>query len=188
MMAVQLQRWRFTVEDYHRMGEAGIFGEDGGEDARVELIEGEIVVMSPIGDPHVGCINSYNELLVGIPGKTWIVSIQNPIRLSNHSEPQPDIVLIRRDYGGGVPGATEVFLVIEVSDTTLRYDRNVKLPLYAAAGILEVWSTDLNGGRIVRFSDPRDGRYQAVAYARRGETMASLVLPAITIAVDDVMP
>jgi Uma2 family endonuclease len=144
-------------------------------------------VMSPIGDPHVDCTNAYNELLVSVPGKTWVVSIQNPIRLSNHNEPQPDIALVRRGYGGGVPGAADVLLVIEVSDTTLRYDRNVKLPLYAASGIPEVWITDLKGGRVVRFSDPREGRYEIVAHARRGETMASLVLPAIAIAVDDVI-
>jgi Uma2 family endonuclease len=187
-MAVQMQHWRFSVEDYHRMAEIGIFGEDGGEDARVELIEGEIVVMSPIGGKHAHTTNQFNRRLVRQVGDDFVVSVQNPIRLTDYSEPQPDLAVIRdRDYRGETPPAADVLLVIEVSDTTLSNDRNVKVPLYAAAGIPEAWIADLKGGRIVRFSEPREGRYQVVAHARRGETMASLVLPTISIAVDDVI-
>ncbi len=188
-MAIEVQRWLFTVEDYHKLGRDGFFGEDGGEDARLELIEGEIVVMSPIGGKHTHCINQFNRRLVRLVGDGFLVSVQNPVRLANDTEPQPDLAVVRdRDYGDRNPGPGDVLLLVEVSDSTLRYDRDVKLPLYAAAGIPEVWLADFKGARLLRFSDPRDGRYQAIAEARRGETLTSLALPAVAIAAADVLP
>lgn len=179
-MAEQMQQYRFSVEEYHRMGEAGIFDED----SRVELIGGQIIVMSPIGDPHIDCVNNYNDLLTSIPGKSWIVSVQNPIRLAIDSEPQPDLALIRRGYGGGAPTATDILVLIEVSDSTLRFDRRVKVPLYAAAGIREVWITDLKAQRVICYSEPRDGQYQMVTQIRRGERLTSRYEPEITIDTD----
>lgn len=176
-MAEQLQHYRFSVEEYHRMGEAGIFDED----SRVELIGGQIIVMSPIDDPHIDCVNIYNDLLTSIPGKCWIVSVQNPIRLSVDSEPQPDLALIRRSYGGGAPVATDILVSIEVSDSTLRFDRRVKVPLYAAAGVREVGVTDLKAQRVICYSEPRDGQYQMVTRIRRGERLTSHNEPAITL-------
>jgi Uma2 family endonuclease len=137
-MAEQMQHYRFTVEEYHRMGKVGIIAAD----SRVELIRGQIVVMSPIGDLHFKCVNSYNKVLMTLPLQAWEVSVQNPIRLADDSEPQPDIALLPIDYDGGIPTPEHVLLVIEVSDSTLAYDRRVKVPLYAAAGIPEVWITD----------------------------------------------
>ena len=179
-MAEQMQQYRFTVDEYHRMGEAGIFDED----ARVELIGGQIIVMSPIGEPHSRCVNNYTEELVSIPGRTWRLSVQNPIHLGGHSEPVPDITLVPRDYMVGNPTAEHIMLVIEVSDSTLRSDRRVKVPLYAAAGIREVWITDLKGSRVICFSELHDGHYQVVTQVRRGERLTSRYEPAITLDTD----
>ena len=127
----QLTRWRFTVHDYHRMGEAGILQEDD----RVELIEGELVQMTAIGTRHFSCVNRLNRLLVMNVRDEAVVSVQNPVRLNEYTEPQPDATVIRpRDYRESLPMPEDVLLLIEVSDTTLAYDRGVKLPLYARSG------------------------------------------------------
>jgi Uma2 family endonuclease len=139
---MEVKRRRFTVHDYHRMGEAGILHEDD----RVELIEGELVEMTAIGTRHFSCVNRLNRLLVMHVGDDAIVSVQNPVRLNEYNEPQPDLTVIRpRDYLESLPKPEDVLLLIEVSDTTLAYDRGVKLPLYARAGIREVWIVDLLG-------------------------------------------
>ncbi len=131
--AAQPAQRRSTVADYERMGEAGILHEND----RVEPINGEIVEMSPIGAPRVTCANRFNRLLVQQFGARATVSVQNPVRLSGDSEPQPDFAVLRDPDFSGVPSAADVLLVTEVFDTTLPYDRRVKLPLYAAAGISE---------------------------------------------------
>ncbi|CAA9582307.1 MAG: COG1355, Predicted dioxygenase [uncultured Thermomicrobiales bacterium] len=182
--AARVERRRFTVEEYHRMAEAGILGEDD----RVELIDGEIVQMSPIGGPHMRCVNRFNNLLVPQVGPGLSVSVQNPVRLSNRNEPQPDLAVLRDAAGAdAVPLAAEALLVVEVADTSLRYDREVKLPRYAAAGIPEAWLADLPGERLERHSDPRDGAYTRVVVARRGETLVSTVLPGLEIPVGAVL-
>jgi Uma2 family endonuclease len=175
---------RFTVDEYHRMGETGILGPHD----RVELIAGEIVTMSPIGGRHMGRVNTLAEQLADLVRADALVSVQNPIRLADYSEPQPDIALLRRDASrDAVPTVLDVILVIEVADSSLDYDRNVKLPLYAAAGIPEAWLVNLPGEMIERYSDPRDGIYRLIARARRGETLASTVLPALVLPVDAVL-
>jgi Uma2 family endonuclease len=132
---MEVKRRRFTVHDYHRMGEAGILHEDD----RVELIEGELVEMTAIGTRHFSCVNRLNRLLVMHVGDDAIVSVQNPVRLNEYNEPQPDLAVIRpRDYKESLPMPEDVLLLIEVSDSTLAYDRGVKLTLYARAGIREV--------------------------------------------------
>ncbi len=114
--------------------------------------------------------------------------MQNPIRLAGGSEPQPDLALVkRRRYRQTHPTAADVLLVIEVADTSLAYDRTVKLPLYAEAGVAEAWLIDLVNDTIERHTDPRGGRYRQVAIAGRGESLASTVLPAVAIAVDAVL-
>jgi Uma2 family endonuclease len=183
-MAEQMQHYRFTVEEYHRMGEVGIIAAD----SRVELIGGQIIMMSPIGDLHFKCVNSYNKVLMTLPLQTWQVSVQNPIRLANDAEPQPDIALLPLDYAGGIPTPEHVLLVIEVSDSTLAYDRRVKVPLYAAAGIPEVWITDLKGERVLCFSEPHDEHYQVITQVRRGEQLTSRYLPTLTFAIDRILP
>jgi Uma2 family endonuclease len=180
----QLTRRRFTVHDYHRMGEAGILHEDD----RVELIEGEIVEMTPIGTRHFSCVNGLTRLLVVNVGDAAIVSVQNPVRLTEHTEPQPDLTAIRpRDYRESLPMPEDVLLLIEVSDTTLAYDRGAKLPLYARAGIQEVWIVDLPGETIGRYTRPSADGYRTSKRVRRGEVIESTMLPGPAIRVDAVL-
>jgi Uma2 family endonuclease len=180
----QLTRWRFTVHDYHRMGEAGILHEDD----RVELIEGELVEMTAIGTRHFSCVNRLTRMLVMSVGDEAIVSVQNPVRLNEYTEPQPDLTVIRlRDYRESLPGPEDVLLLIEVSDTTLAYDRGMKLPLYARAGIREVWIVDLPGETIERYTDPSEEGYRRADRLRHGQTLESISLPGLTPSVDEVL-
>jgi Uma2 family endonuclease len=179
----QLTRWRFTVHDYHRMGEAGILHEDD----RVELIEGELVEMTAIGTRHFSCVNRLTRMLVMNVGDEAIVSVQNPVRLNEYNEPQPDVTVIRpRDYRESLPMPEDVLLLIEVSDTTLAYDRGVKLPLYARAGIREVWIVDLAGEAIERYTDPLEESYRGADRLRRGQRLESIPLPGPTPSVDEI--
>ena len=180
----QVTRRRFTVHDYHRMGEVGILHEDD----RVELIEGDLVEMAAIGTRHFTCVNGLNRLLVRNVDDEAIVSVQNPVRLNEHTEPQPDLAVIRpRDYRLSLPGPEDVLLLIEVSDTTLAYDRNVKLPLYARAGIREVWIVDLAGEVIERHNYPSPDGYRSLQRARRGQSIESSALPDLSLTADDVL-
>jgi len=182
--AQEIVRRRFTVHDYHRMGEAGILHEDD----RVELIEGEIVEMAAIGTRHFTCVNQLNRLLVRGVGDAAIVSVQNPVRLDEHTEPQPDLTVLRvRDYRESLPMPEDVLLLIEVSDTTLAYDRGVKLPLYARAGIREVWIVDLVGEVIERHTDPSADGYRGFNKVRRGGKIESAVLPELAFHVETVL-
>ena len=155
--AVSVTKHRFTVEEYHKMGEAGIFDEND----RVELIEGEVVEMAAMGDRHVECVMRLNRLLSRwafletseetsvAEEETLFVSPQSSLRVSGYGEPQPDLVLLRRREGrAGTPIPEETLLVVEVADTSLAYDRQRKLPLYAAAGIPEAWLVDLTEDRL----------------------------------------
>lgn len=179
----ELTRWRFTVHDYHRMGEAGILHEDD----RVELIEGELVEMTAIGTRHFSCVNRLTRMLVMNVGDEAIVSVQNPVRLNEYNEPQPDVTVIRpRDYRESLPMPEDVLLLIEVSDTTLAYDRGVKLPLYARAGIREVWIVDLAGEAIERYTDPLEESYRGADRLRRGQRLESISLPGPTPSVDEI--
>jgi Uma2 family endonuclease len=155
-------RHKLTVDDYHRMAEAGILGEDD----RVELIDGEIIDMAPIGQDHAATVNKLNRALVMAFGDRAIVSVQNPVRLNRFNEPQPDFAVFRpRDdfYAAGErPTAAETLLVIEVADSSLRYDRTVKLPLYARSGIVEVWIVDLRHRRVDVHCSPAGDGYTTV--------------------------
>jgi Uma2 family endonuclease len=181
---MEVKRRRFTVHDYHRMGEAGILHEDD----RVELIEGELVEMTAIGTRHFSCVNRLNRLLVMNVGDEAIVSVQNPVRLNEYNEPQPDVTVIRpRDYRESLPMPEDVMLLIEISDTTLAYDRGVKLPLYARAGVSEVWIVDLPGETIERYTDPSGEGYRGADRLRRGQRLESISLPSLTPSVDEVL-
>ena len=185
-MAVQLLKRLFTVAEYHRMAEAGILGEDD----RVELIEGEIVKMAPIGIRHAACVRRLNRVFSGRVGERAIVDVQNPVRLGGHSEPQPDVVLLRPRadlYGVSHPGPEDVLLIVEVAETSAEDDRAVKVPLYARSGIPEVWLVDLAEGQIEVFRHPSPQGYQEVRTVRRGEALAPLTLPEIGLAVDAVL-
>ena len=184
-MAVRILRRAFDVHEYHRMAEAGILDEDD----RVELIEGEIVQMSPIGSRHQGCVNRLARLLFEFAGRDYVVHVQGPVRLNERSEPQPDLALLkpRSDfYSDRHPTPEDVLLLIEVSETSADYDREVKLPLYAGAGIAEVWIVDLGARTIEVCADPRRNAYETVTAARRGETVASPSVPEFSLRVDDI--
>ena len=183
-MRIAIERYQFTVSDYERMGEIGILTEDD----RVELIAGEIVRMSPIGHRHVGCVNVLVDLLADVVRREAVISVQNPIRLSDDSQPLPDIALVRRDtFSHKVPAASEVLLVIEVADSSREYDRTTKLPRYAAAGIPEAWLVDLANDVIERYSEPHNRNYRAAMFAHVGESLTSTVIPALTISADLVL-
>ncbi|MDQ2806850.1 MAG: Uma2 family endonuclease [Chloroflexota bacterium] len=179
-------RWRFTVTQFERMGETGILHEDD----RVELIEGEIIAMCAINSPHLGCVNRLNSLLMRQANEQMTVSIQNPVRLSRRSEPQPDVTVLhwRADgYGSAMPTAADVLLLIEVSDSTLAYDRQVKLPLYAQADIAEVWIVNLNDNMVEIHTDPRGSTYQQKRTIRVGESITPTLLPDLTLVVADIL-
>ncbi|MDQ2783794.1 MAG: Uma2 family endonuclease [Chloroflexota bacterium] len=178
-------RRRFTVAEYQRMGEVGIFTEDD----RVELIEGEMYQMSPIGIRHARCVNRLTVILSRHLEPDMLPNVQNPIYLPGENAPQPDLAIVRdRDSGDDLwPTPADILLVIEVSDSTLAHDRGTKLPLYAAAGIAEAWIVDLAAATVERHTDPRDGLYRLVASARPGESLASTVLPALAIPVADIL-
>lgn len=156
-----IRRHRLTVEEYYRMGEVGILAPD----ARVELVEGEIIDMPPIGSRHAGTVDQLTHLLAKTVGDEAIVRVQSPVRLDEYSEPEPDVTLLRPRadfYKSSHPVARDVLLLIEVAESTLRYDLEVKVPLYARHGISEVWVVDLEHGRLARYRDPRDGEYTEV--------------------------
>ncbi len=177
-------RRRFTVAEYLRMGEVGILAAD----ERIELLAGEILQMSPLGVRHARCVNRLNRILNRRTGPDMLVSVQNPVYLPGESALQPDLAIVRdRDPGDLWPTLADIVLVIEVSDSTLVYDRRIKLPIYAAAGIAEVWIVDLAAETVERHTDPRNGAYRLVASARPGESLASTVLPALAIPVADIL-
>ena len=155
------RRHRLTVADYYRMGEAGILAPD----ARVELIDGEIIDMPPIGSPHAGSVNHLVKLLAQAVGDHAVLLVQNPVVLGDHSSPQPDLALARPRadfYASGHPQPGDLMLVVEVADTSLRFDRDDKIPLYARHGIPEVWLVDLKARRLVRYRNPQQGAYALI--------------------------
>ena len=173
----------FTVSEYERMGEAGMFPPE----ARVELIEGEIIEMSPIGSRHAACVRLLSRALNQQIGKNALVSTQNPIRLSDLSEPQPDVALLkfRQDYyRSGHPEPDDVLLVIEVAETTVHYDRHVKMPLYVRAGIAEALLFNLPEDRVEYFARPEMGMYQVNRVLNRGERFESTNVPGLTLDIE----
>lgn len=178
---------RFTADEYERMGELGILDED----ERIELIDGEIIEMSPIGVRHARCVSNLTELLVVQlislnANQRYQVWSQNPIRLSGRTRPQPDVAFVRRRHSANLPTAKETLLVIEVADSSLDYDRNEKFPRYAAAGIAEAWLVDINVGIIERHTEPGAEGYGIVTPFRVGEVITSVVLPGLAVPVAEV--
>ena len=176
----QTHRWLFTVDDYQRMGETGILHEDD----RVELIEGEIVAMPPIGSPHGGRVNRLTRILTDAVGDSAVVAPQNPIVLGIRSEPEPDIALLRPRpdfYADAHPVAADVLLLIEVADSSLQYDLNVKVPLYARQGIPEVWVVDIAHRQVLRFSRPEGGAYRAQGPINLKDPITLPGLPGCTV-------
>ena len=185
-MSVQLQKHVFTVDEYYLMAQGGVFAQDD----RLELIEGEVIEMSPIGKHHAGCVKRLNKLLNRIVGALAIVSVQDPISIDDFSEPQPDLALLkpRADfYSNSHRTPADVWVVIEVADTSVDYDRSVKLPLYARAGIPEAWMIVLPKDLIEVHSQPKNGKYQKVQRLRRGKTVVLSSLAGLSFKVDDVL-
>jgi Uma2 family endonuclease len=182
-------RHRFTVEEYHLMGEAGIFSEDD----RVELIDGEVIEMAAIGKRHIESVMRLTRLLsrwaFGAGEVGLFVSVQNPLALADDGEPQPDLVLVRRHAGRtGAPSPEEALLVVEVADTSLAYDRDTKLPLYAGAGIPEAWLIDLNSDEIEVHSEPGPRGYGKVVRFGREERVISATLPNLAFDATEALP
>jgi Uma2 family endonuclease len=185
-MAVEPRRYRFTRDDYHRMARTGILKPD----ARVELIDGEIIEMSPIGNRHMAAVDRLNGLFTPRVVGAAIVRVQGSIALGDDGEPEPDLVLLRyRDDFYGTTDATEeaVLLVVEVADTSERYDRRTKAPLYARYGIPELWIVDLNRDWVTRHLDPTPNGYATTRVFRRGESLSPLAFPDLVVAVDDIL-
>ena len=173
-------RHRLTVAEFYRMADVGILTEQD----RVELIEGQIVDMAPIGSQHIAAVNVLNRRLVMAVGARATVSVQNPVQLSNRSLPQPDFALLRPradDYRHAPPQADEVLLVVEVSHSTLSYDRDAKLPLYAYCGIREVWIVDVAANWIDVYRTPVSDAYTVVSRVERSGTLDVEALPGVAI-------
>lgn len=185
-MAMPLAVRRFTVDEYHRMGEAGVFHEAD----RVELIHGQVVQMTPIGPGHSGCVGALTMRLTRRVGDAALVWVQNPLDLGAYDEPQPDLALLRPqpgEYRKAHPRATDVLLVIEVADTSLGYDRQTKLPMYAAAGVPEAWLVALPAETIEVCTDPGPDGYRVTRRVHRGETLHPTLLPGVEMSADEIL-
>jgi Uma2 family endonuclease len=179
-MSVQIVRRHFNVTEYYRMAAAGVLREDD----RVELIEGEIVEMNPIGSRHAACVGRLTKLLERTAGDSSIVWVQNPVQVNDYSEPLPDVALLKpRDdfYAQANPQAADVFLIIEVADSSVEYDRDIKIPLYAQAGVAEVWLVNLPKEMIEIYSQPLEGNYREIHLVKRGESLSAKSIPNLTI-------
>ncbi len=183
---IQVSRYSFTVAEYERMGQFGIFSEDD----RVELVCGEIIDMSPIGERHAACVATLTQLITLRLRLSALVWAQNPIVLDDYSEPQPDLAILKPrgdNYRTSKPAPDDVLVVIEVSDSTLEYDRKVKMPLYAGAGIPEAWLVNLPEERIEVYSDPAGGEYQTARAYARGRRLQSQTLASLRLSVSKIL-
>jgi Uma2 family endonuclease len=176
----------FTVDEYLRMIEFGILTKND----HVELIRGEVIDRMTIGDPHAACVTRLGRSLHARVGDFALVRVQCPIRLAD-SRPEPDVSLteLRDDYyASGAPLPPDVFLVVEVADSSIDIDREEKRPLYAQAGIAEYWIVNLNDDTVEVCRQPRpDGTYANVQTKRRGDRLDFVALPGVTLAVDEIL-
>jgi hypothetical protein len=181
-----LSRHRFDVDEYHAMVRAGILMEGD----RIELIDGELVEMHTIGSRHLACVIRLNHLLVPPLAGRARVSIQGSMRLDRYSEPEPDVLVLRPradDYASAHPGPADVLLAIEVADTSLAYDRTVKLPLYARAGIAEVWIVDLEARAVEVHREPSADGYRHFEHVREGQIVPA-AFPDLELELADILP
>jgi Uma2 family endonuclease len=184
-MTVQSVRRRFTIDDYHKMIDAGILQEDD----RVELLDGEIHNMSPVDAVHAAKVKRLNQLLLQWFGDRVIVSVQDPIQLNDYSEPQPDLAVLRwRDdfYEQHHPTPNDILLLIEVANTSASSDRTEKLPRYAAAGIPEVWIVNIKRRVIEQYTQPDGDEYVNRKMVRRGVVTTNCISPGLELSIDQI--
>ncbi len=182
-----IRRHSFTVDEYYAMAQIGVLKQTD----RVELIHGEIIDMTPIGNEHSGIVDQLAQFLHEATRKQAIVRVQNPIRLNTASEPQPDLILLRPRsdfYRKGHPRPQDALLLIEVADSSLDFDRNIKIPLYAAAGIPEVWIVNLTGKSLEVFRNPANGQYIQTQTLKAPASIASLAFPDHALSLAELFP
>ena len=175
-----LQRRKLSVDEFHRIGDAGILGEDD----RIELIEGEMIEMAPIGTRHLAKVNRLSRMLALAAGEHAIVSTQNPILLPPRSEPQPDIALLKPstdDYETRLPTAKDILLLVEIADVTIAYDRDVKIPLYAQHAVPEVWLFDIQARASTIYRRPSARGYRQIVTASRNASISPQALPSVSV-------
>ncbi|MGI8984406.1 MAG: Uma2 family endonuclease [Acidimicrobiales bacterium] len=185
-MAIGPVRYLFSVDEYEQMGRTGVLDPE----LRLELLDGEIIEMAPIGPEHSSCVMRLTWLFISRLGTRMVLSPQNPVRLFPRSEPQPDIVLLRGgmdQYHHRLPTATDVLLVVEVAKSSLALDRTVKLPIYARQGIPEVWIVDLDGEAVEVYRQPGPDGYAELARVERGGTVSPAAFPDLTLTADEIL-
>lgn len=185
-MALQLNRRRFTVDEYHRMSEVGVLAPE----ERVELLDGEVVKMGPIGAPHAGCVRRLDRLFQQRFGDVALVSVQTPTVADEYSEPEPDLMLLRQReefYSAFHPKPEDILLLIEVADSSLAKDRRVKMPLYARDGVEEAWIVDLVHQRLLVYRVPEPTGYAVLPTLSRGESISPLAFPDRQVAVVEIL-
>ncbi|GAP99351.1 Uma2 family endonuclease [Leptolyngbya sp. NIES-2104] len=185
-MTAEVMKRLFTVKQYHRMIETGILQEGD----RVELIRGEIVEMAAIGTRHAAGVRRLNRLFYDKFGQQVLISPQNPVEVDEYSEPEPDIAVLRPRadfYVSAHPTPNDVFLLVEVSDSTIRYDRSVKIPLYAEDNITEAWIVDVNAELVEVYRQPSASGYQSLQTYRRGQSIELLAFPNVSITIDEIL-
>ncbi|HZC18468.1 MAG TPA: Uma2 family endonuclease [Rubrobacteraceae bacterium] len=187
MLPAEIERHRFGVEECHRMAEVGILSQED----RVELIDGELVRMRPIGAGYINCVNRLTTVLVEFSARRYQVSVQNPFRLDDERKFEPDLVLLREhpgETGLSMPAAEDALLVVEVAETSLYRDRNIKLPRYTRTGIPEVWLVDLGAARIELYAGPGvAGSYAIARTYGREETVRSESAPGLALDVEEIL-
>lgn len=176
------ERRRYTASDARHMVQRGVLHPR----ERLELIDGQLYVMAPAGSRHVACVNRLTDAFTDQKTDAFLVSVQNPVALGPEQQPAPDVALLRRrpGYDAGLPGPGDVLLLVEVADTSLRFDRETKLPLYAAHGIPEVWIVNLAGDVVETYRDPAPDGFRAARTHERGSTLAPASVPDLALAVD----
>jgi Uma2 family endonuclease len=182
---VQLLRKKFTVVEFQQMAESGIIQDED----RLELIEGELIEMGKIGKKHAACVDRLNDLFRDKFGKRVLVRSQNPIELSSYSQPQPDLAILRRKddyYETGHPQPKDIFLLVEVADTTIESDREIKVPLYARHGVFEVWLVNLNDQVIEVYREPNSSGFQYRETLAQGQTISPIFFSDIGIVIDEI--
>ena len=184
--APPVERYRWTIDLYHQMIETGILGED----ERIELIKGELTTMSPIGSEHSGVVDQLAEILIEQLMRRAVVKVQGPLQLEDHSEPQPDLILLapRRDfYKRSLPRPADVLLIIEVADSSLAYDRAVKMALYAGAGMPEAWIINLIDRWIEVYRDPSPAGYTTLLKILTGKSVTPQAFADVVVVVDELL-